>query len=333
MVKEILKEHYDLNVISIEKSKAGAGSDVYFSECAEGKFVLKFPFSIEMNDPASEPELCDFLLKNNIRVCEFIKNNSGKYISKDKSGRLFHVQKFVNGKVYDWNTAPDWLLDESAEMLGKIHTALKGYPRLSVGIGADFFRYMTAENALKSYENTILTAKDNGDKDIEKDLLYRIDLMKRFPQYCFDIDRLTCTNTHGDYCINQIICGENQINAVIDWTTACVHPVVWEIIRSYVYAAEECEKGEINVKRLVKYFKSYLSFAKLNIYDIETAADLFYYQIAVCDYYGQYYASSEDNREIYLKQAKFSTKLLKWFEKHIDTLTNILVCDLSNSIV
>lgn len=315
MVKEILKNQYDLNVISVEKSKAGAGSDVYFSECAEGKFVLKIPSSSEMNDPAAEPELCEFLLENNISVCRFIKNNSGKYLSKDKNGRIFHVQKFVNGKMYDWNTAPDWLLDESAEMLGRIHNALKGYRRLSVGIGADFFRFMTAENALKSYENTILTAKDNGDKDIEKDLLYRIELMKRFPQYSFDIDRLTCTNTHGDYFISQLICGENHINAVIDWTTACVHPAVWEIMRSYIYAAEECANGEINVKRLVKYFRSYLSYAKLNMYDIETAAKLFYYQIAVCDYYGQYYASSEDNRKIYLRQAMFSTKLLKWFEK------------------
>lgn len=72
-VKEILKNQYDLNVISVEKSKAGAGSDVYFSECAEGKFVLKFPSSSEMNDPEAEPELCEFLLENNISVCRFIK--------------------------------------------------------------------------------------------------------------------------------------------------------------------------------------------------------------------------------------------------------------------
>jgi len=54
------------------------------------------------------------------------------------------------------------------------------------------------------------------------------------------------------------------------------------------------------------------------------AAKLFYYQIAVCDYYGQYYASTAANREIYLRQAFLSTGLLRWFEKHIEELTNTM---------
>lgn len=38
---------------------------------------------------------------------------------------------------------------------------------------------------------------------------------------------------------------------------------------------------------------------------------LYLYQIAVCDYYGQYYASDAENRDIYLQQARLATKLLK----------------------
>lgn len=147
-------------------------------------------------------------------------------VSADDSGRVFHVQKFIEGKVYKPNSAPDWLMKESAEMLGKIHTALKDYEGLNVGIGNDFFKYMTPENALRSYENSLSIARENGDSEIEADLLYRIGLMKKFPKYRFEIDKLTCVNTHGDYFISQLICGEDRINAVIDWTTACVHPAV-----------------------------------------------------------------------------------------------------------
>ncbi len=40
-------------------------------------------------------------------------------------------------------------------------------------------------------------------------------------------------------------------------------------------------------------------------------------EIAVCDYYGQYYASNADNREIYLQQARLATKLLKHMDLYI----------------
>lgn len=35
------------------------------------------------------------------------------------------------------------------------------------------------------------------------------------------------------------------------------------------------------------------------------------YQIAVCDYYGQYFASPAANRHIYLRQAQHATRLLR----------------------
>lgn len=324
-MKALLKKHYNLDVVSIEKTAVGAGSDTYFVNCQKGKYVAKFPSVSEINNPEAEPKLCEYLFQNGISVCRFIKNNDGTYVTADENGQIFHVQKFIDGTMYDWNTAPDWLLKESAETIGKIHTVLKDYNGLPTGIGADFFKYMTPENALRSYENTLETARKNGDTEIESDLLYRIELMKRFPKYSFDMDKLSCNATHGDYFISQLICGDRKINAVIDWTTACVHPVVWEIMRSYVYAVPECADGKINIDNLAEYFKRYCRFAQLSEYDLQNAAKLFYCQIAVCDYYNQYYTSDADNREIYLKQAIFSTKLMRWFENNIEIATECIV--------
>ncbi|MGN0643101.1 MAG: DUF2087 domain-containing protein, partial [Huintestinicola sp.] len=42
------------------------------------------------------------------------------------------------------------------------------------------------------------------------------------------------------------------------------------------------------------------------------------------NFYGQYYDSISENRYIYLKQADMSSKLLMWFEKHIDELNEKL---------
>lgn len=68
------------------------------------------------------------------------------------------------------------------------------------------------------------------------------------------------------------------------------------------------------------YVSEYRKFAALNEYDLQCMIPLFYYQIAVCDYYGQYYASTAGNRHIYLHQAIFSTKLLQWLEKDSATV-------------
>lgn len=323
-MRTMLKVQYGFDVWRMEKAQEGAGSDTWFVECEQGKFVVKYPCESEINHPEREPQLCEFLCKAGLPVCEFVKNVQGEFLSRDEQGRLFHVQKFIEGKVYEWNEAPDRLLKEAAEMLGRIHTALKEYKDLPVGIGADFFRYMTPENALGSYQKSLQIALEKEDAEVVEDLQYRIGLMKRFPKYQFDLEKLTCQATHGDYFISQWICGEEKIEAVIDWTTACIHPVIWEIIRSYVYAASECKEGQIHVANLVEYVREYCKFATLNAYDLECMVPLFYYQLAVCDYYGQYYGSDAANRHIYLRQAKFSTKLLRWFEKHGEETSKVL---------
>lgn len=320
----MLKEKFGLNVRRMEKTQNGAGSDTWFADCEQGRFVIKYPCGSEINHPEREPELCDFLLGKGVPVCLFLNNKQGGVLTKDAEGRLFHVQKFIDGKVYEWNEAPDWLLKEAAEMLGRIHTALKGYKDLPVGIGEDFFRYMTPENALGAYQNSLQIALEKEDAEVVEALQYRIGLMQRFPRYQFNLEKLTCQATHGDYFISQWICGEEKIEAVIDWTTACVHPVIWEIMRSYVYASPKCKNGQIDIEEFVEYVKTYCKYASVNEYDLECMVPLFYYQLAVCDYYGQYYSSDAANRYIYLQQANFSTKLLRWFEVRGDELSKML---------
>ena len=320
-ITKILYDSYGLKATEAIKSSVGAGSDTWFVTCENGKYVVKFPSESSINNPELEPKLCEYLLEQGIPACQFIKNKAGHYVSVDEAGRGFHVQKFIEGTMYGWHEAPKWLLTESAAMLGKFHTALKHYEGLPTGIGEGFFQFMTPERAMESYRKSLNIALLEEDAEAVSDLKYRIELMQRFPKYAFDLKQLTCQSTHGDYFISQLLCGENKINAVIDWTTACVHPVVWEIVRSYVYAAPSCRDGQIDMDEFVHYVEEYGKHAELTEYDLRNMVPLFYYQIAVCDYYGQYYESDAANRHIYLEQAKFSTKLMRWFEKYGDVLT------------
>lgn len=109
------------------------------------------------------------------------------------------------------------------------------------------------------------------------ELAWRIGLMERFPAWRFDLNRLTCRNTHGDYFISQFL----------------------------------CEDGSIDRSLLARCVHAYCRYGTLNDYDLKSLERLYLYQIAVCDYYGQYYASAAANRHIYLQQAQHATHLLR----------------------
>ncbi len=316
---------YGLDIDSVEMSDYGAGSLTYFVTCNEQKYVVKYASENEMNHPEAEPELCAHLIKNGIPACRFVKNRQGNVISTDENGRRFHVQKFIDGTTYDYHHAPQWLMRESVLLLAKIHDSLKGFAALPVGIGADFFRYRTPAATLKGYESTLQKAAANGDVQIAEEIRSNMRILEHFPAYEFDIDKFTCANTHGDFMITQLLCGSDSINGVIDWTTACVHPVVWEIIRFYVYASPLCSNGEIDIDDFLDYVRVYLSRGKLNFYDLENMGRMFFYFTAVCNFYGQYYDSLTRNRSVYLQQAKLSSRLLTWFDAHVEELTQALL--------
>lgn len=109
------------------------------------------------------------------------------------------------------------------------------------------------------------------------ELAWRIGLMERFPAWRFNLNRLTCRNTHGDYFISQLLCADGSIDRSL--LARCVH--------------------------------AYCRYGTLNDYDLENLERLYLYQIAVCDYYGQYYASAAANRHIYLQPAQHATHLLR----------------------
>ena len=106
-MKELLSRLYGLKLLEAEKSAVGAGSDTWFLACEEGRFVLKYPADSAINNPALEPLLCETLLEKGLPVCQFLRNRDGEYISRDDTGRIFTVQRFLEGKMYDLNAAPD----------------------------------------------------------------------------------------------------------------------------------------------------------------------------------------------------------------------------------
>lgn len=322
---------YDIEIETMEISENGAGGLTYFVTADSKKYVVKYPSDNEMNHPEMEIKVCEMLLNKGIPVCRFISNKHGKMLSTDENGRRFTVQHFYEGVTYDYNEAPVNLQKASAALLANVHIAMKDMENIPVGIGSDFFVYRKPEYMKEAYNETLQQAVNNGDNAIADSIRSNMRIIGSMPAYEFEISKFTCGNTHGDYTISQQIWLDDKINWIIDWTCTCKHPYIWEIVRSYIFMAPEVKQGEIDIEALLRYIVDYMEFGTLNAYDIENAGKLFYYFLAVCNFYGQYYDSISANRYIYLKQADMSAKLLVWFEKHIDEL-NEKLCELSIQI-
>ncbi|MBQ7955687.1 MAG: phosphotransferase [Lachnospiraceae bacterium] len=310
-LRRILTKEYGLDVQEVRRMSAGVGGETYGVQTPQGKFVYKIADANEMNHPETEPEICNYLFEKGLPVSRFIKNKAGSLVTPYDDKRVSHLQNYVEGKTFLANSAPEWFMRQSPVLLGKIHTALGGYKKLPMGIGPDFFKYMTPERARESYLHSYKEAQRRGEEGILEDLEVRLRFQEKIADWKFDLEKLTYSNSHGDYTVNQIICGKEKINAVIDWTSACVHPVIWEITRSFFSAEHSCAEGEINEAQFRDYVEGYCSEAMLTKYDKDNLLRLYCYQIGVCDYYAQYLSADEDKKDEYLSQAKFATKVMR----------------------
>lgn len=323
-LKRIIEDNYEISDIKeINPILEGASSECYHIVTENGEYLFKDIEKVFMNHPDKEPLINAVLAQKGIPVSKFYKTWDGKYLVQ-YLGHTFHLQNFIKGKILKTNTAPEWFMKESAIMLGKIHKALEEYPLLSSGIDENFFKYVNPESAKVSYKKSLNMALKYNDKQNIIDLEYRIKLLDKIASIELDMNKFTYKNTHGDYFISQVLCGEESINAIIDFTSACVHPACWEVIRSYSYADHKCVSGNIDYENLIKYIHSYMKYSKLNDYDIKMMPYLYYYQLAVSDYFSQYYDSTNTNKKVLCHYAHWSTMLCRWFEANIEELSNKL---------
>lgn len=62
--------------------------------------------------------------------------------------------------------------------------------------------------------NSLFVAAQCSDRQSVAELQWRIDFIECFPQWQFDLTKLTLRNTHGDYFISQFFCEEGHLSAV-----------------------------------------------------------------------------------------------------------------------
>ncbi|AUI71228.1 phosphotransferase [Companilactobacillus alimentarius] len=314
-IKLLLENNY--GIFDIDKiSVINRGSAGIYKILMKNRFeyiVKEFQSGYSEKSIKNEVGICDFLMKKGIHTSELLRDNKGNTVNKI-NGRFVTVQKYIQGYTVNPNEAPLWLMNESSMLLGKIHVKLSNYPMKRYGFKSNWLNLDIKNKKGKRFEEYIKKAEKDSNSNSEEiinDLKFKLSLIKEIPN-SFDKSSLTYVNSHGDYSINQLICNDDHITAVIDFATASKLPAVWEVIRSFTYSDPDCKNGKINIFSLEAYIEAYLTYGTLTHSDIERMFDIYYYQLILSSYgYKEYFEKETYRRENVINFAKWRTNLLR----------------------
>ncbi len=308
----IVRSHWNIECQSHVKMKLGTAN--CFRICSEnGTFFLK-EFQSDISEEAilREAEVLEKLQGKGIPTSSFLRTISGSKFVFYK-GHYLILEKFIDGQNYGYYDYPKEMLPELAEMLAKIHVALKDV-LLPVSLDSSWVN----EDAVPKYEKLLSVLEEHREDlkypEIREDLLYKYELLRerqhRFRQY---FDGITYGASHGDYQGCQIIGENNRIKAVIDFSSARTLPIVWEIMRSYIQTSETTRiSGQIDIQELCSYVKCYCKYAALSERDLEAMPFVYVFQLLRSTYgYKEYLQTQSEDREGLISFAFWRTKICK----------------------
>ena len=330
-IKQILKNEYEIEVDSIEEINRGT-ADIFKITSGKNMYILKrFSEGRSKESVIKETNIINYLKDKGLKVPEYIKTHDGEfyYIYNE---RVLVLQKFIDGYTMENNTGDYQKTIESATILGKMTKAFEDYEGLKEdGIFKKSFSKESLESGIEKMKD--LQAKLNEDNPYKKqfydDLEFKINVSEELLEtFDFDIiDKMTIKNTHGDYSVQQLIYNDENGTTVIDFETAKIMPIVWEIMRSYSYVDKEAVDGELNIDILVDYFKEFTKYVKLNNYDLKYAAHLYLIQL-IASVFGYKQFNDDYTKKTLLEFALFRTKLCRYLYNNLDKISDRLIAEI-----
>ncbi len=294
------------------------------------KYILKeFQKGYSYDDIVEEIEIVSHLRQNGINSSVFIPTINNKYVYQYKD-RFLTLQKYIDGNTYEANTASLNLMDNSAILLGKIHNALETYTSKKYRFTKEWINKDIIENKKDLYRRLLNEATSKRDEYTERiiyDLQYKLANIDNINWHNWiNCRNITYANSHGDYSILQLICVGDNINAVIDFSSSCNLPVVWEIIRSFTYGDKDCAAAIINISSLKRYILCYLKERTLSEEDIANIFKIYSSQLMMSSFgYKEYFMAETVNKKQIINFAFWRTRLLRYIIDHEEDMTNELL--------
>ncbi|MBE6559863.1 MAG: hypothetical protein E7662_01955 [Ruminococcaceae bacterium] len=302
----LLKEEYAVSAVDVKKIPLGTANCYKISTAGASLFLKEFPGRFTREQIEREAHLTSYLADNGFPTTQILQTVSGLFCV-EQEGHCIYVQQWIDGKTYE-SAMPANLLMESARLLGRLHQLLRDYP-LPVSMDAAWVHAFSAEKYIRQYDDLLAKLEeypqDPHYSEIRGDLIRKRECAAVCEKLMNSYDGITYTPTHGDYSSIQLICDDAHIAAVIDFSSACTLPTVWEIMRSYTQSCAQFDADE-----LCEYVRQYRYFAPLSEADLAGMVDVYLFQLLRSRYgYKEYLMTQTENREELLR---FARKRTEW---------------------
>ncbi|WP_026527532.1 phosphotransferase [Butyrivibrio sp. VCD2006] len=324
----ILRDEYGLHLIK-NKNLALGSANCYKVQCEEGDFFFKeYQSDFTPDMVCREADITAYLISKDFPVAEFVKTKDGNSCIVYE-GHVISVQNFIEGKSY-LNDLPHSILIQSAKYLGKLHMLLKDYP-MEKTMDYNWAKGFSNE-AISQKFNRLLSSLDENKTDpnyerIRDDLIFKKKLLESIDAWKEYFKEVTYTSTHGDYTACQLICDEDNIKAVIDFSSAGCIPAVWEIMRSYIQSGGVSRDGsDFDIEDFTLYVKEYMKYAPLTKKDLEAMPYIYLFQLSQSSYgYKEYLITKSENKETLLDFAFWRTGICREIYQKANRISEILL--------
>lgn len=323
-IKNILKEQYNIlaeEIIPIDKGT----SNLYKIKAKDKNYILK-EFQSKRNKETVEKEIgvINYLKLQNINIPTYLKTVNGLYYTENEQ-RVIILEEYIDGYTIEDNEANYKETIKSAEVLGKMVKQLNKYLKLS---DENIIEEQFSKNALQ----VGIKKLEELEKEIKSDNIYKnkiiVDLDEKINiskellnKFDFNfLDKITITNSHGDYCLQQLIYNKQNEVTVIDFEKTKSLPIIWEVMRSYSYISKKCKNGEIDIDELVEYVNEFNKYFKLNKFDLKYAPHIYLIQI-VRSTFGYREFINDYNQEDLIHFAFFRTNLCRYLYNNLDEIS------------
>lgn len=334
-----IEKKYGIKIQNIKKLKLGTAKCYRIETEGSSYFAKIYQKKHRIEQIEREIRICQHLNSNNMNVSVYVRNLLGEYINAQEYG-IFTIQKYINGITYEKYTVPESILYQSAEILANMHQLLDGEEGLNVDFSSEWIQDISdnAETANK-IEEIIKKAESMPDHPLKSiiidDCIWKIDMLPSMSSLKKDFNELTRRNSHGDYNTYQWICENGKIKAIIDFGSCSNLPVIWEIIRSYTYAAPECSKiSAIDIDYYCRYLFHYVKGNKLSDNDLQRGFAFYYYTLMPSTFgYKQYiddYMEGKNNNLI--EFAMWRTRMCQYLAQEADFLDDYIFRKFKNQV-
>ena len=269
------------------------------NDCSQKYFLKEFQPAYDIQRAISEEQLLSFLKKHNFPASVVIPTISGKGFT-EYGGRILQLQEFFEGKVPRQNTLEQDTVIQAAQLLGKLNVLLKNY-RLPIAMGKEWLLKYNKNEYAQFYNETLLRLKNSNieqktyDK-IETDIEFRLLLNEKMDEYQSYFDKITYASSHGDYIYSQLICEDDQIKRIIDFSYAHTVPISLELMRFFTLSSNSfLQINKMDYGLLKSYISAYLSYFSLSEDDLRYMPYIYLYYMGRNKFLYREFIQTNDN--------------------------------------